>query len=93
MNMDSRVKYTLILIHSLNHSFSHSFKYLLSIYKVPDTVLDAENTTSNKIKFLPSLKLYSGECNGEDGDRDYNKKALLFFSNLILGKSLHFSKL
>ena len=70
-NVDFGVRCTLILVHSLIHSFS---KYLLSIYQVPGTVLVVEHTASNKIKFLPSLNLYSGGSGNGDGERDCNKQ-------------------
>lgn len=58
-------------------------------------VLVVKDRASNKIKFLPSWNSYFGECGGGgDGERDVMyKQALLFLSDLILGKSLHFSKL
>lgn len=91
--VDFEVRYASILIHPLIQPFS---KYLLSIYQVPGTGLVAEDTASNKIKFLPSLKLYSGEHSGRavvGRGAVINIQALLFLSNLILGKSLDFSKL
>lgn len=70
-NMDFGDRCTWILTHSLTHSFS---KYLLSIYQVPDTVLFVEDTTSSKIKFVPSLNLYYVESSSGDEERDCNKE-------------------
>lgn len=92
-NMDFEVRYASILIHPLIQPFR---KHLLRIYQVPGTGLVAEDTASNKIKFLPSLKLYSGESSGRavvGRGAVINIQALLFLSNLTLGKSLYLSKL
>lgn len=66
-NMNLAVRYTLILTHSFIHPFS---KYLLSMYRLTSTILIGKDTASNKIKFLPSLKLYSGECGSRYGERE-----------------------